>query len=40
MAVIWLAKALKDVVQEGVFAYVLPCEHMVYVLGLFYLTPA
>jgi len=40
MAMVGMAQALKDVVQEGVFAYVLPCEHMVNVLRLLYLAPA
>jgi hypothetical protein len=40
MTVVCMAQALEDVVQEGVFANVLPCEHMVNVLGLFYLAPA
>ena len=35
---IWLAQALKDVMQESVFAYVLPSKDMVNVLCLFYLT--
>jgi hypothetical protein len=40
MAVVGMAQALEDVVQESVFANVLPCEHMVNVLRLLYLTPA
>ena len=36
MAVIGVAKALKDVVQESVLAYVPPREHVIYVLCSLY----
>jgi hypothetical protein len=35
-----MAQALKDVMREGLLAYVLPCEHMVNVLGLLYYASA
>jgi hypothetical protein len=39
MAMVCMAQGLKDIAQEGVFTYMLPCKQMVNVRGYLYLTP-
>jgi hypothetical protein len=39
VAVVCMAQALKDVVEECVFAYVLPCKYVVHMVSCLYYTP-